>query len=160
MAGPEPRELRDDPTISGEVRLLRQVNPKRQASAVDWSTLDDDGHPRIRGGAFQRASMTAAARYGYPERTLSLFLEDAVVLEYGSVEAWGATVRPGWGVVRVRAGQIRTAGEYLLERDDLDGLIGHTVAWAGGSGPKADSAQKALADHAIWVVPPDEGLAG
>lgn len=160
MAGPEPRDLQDDPTISGEVRLLRQVNPKRQASAVDWSTLDGNGHPRIRGGAFQRASMKAAARYGYPERTLSLFVEAAVVQEYGSVEGWAATQRPGWGVARITAAQVRTAGEYLLERDDLDGLIGHTVAWAGGSGARADSAQKTLADQATWVVPPDEGSSG
>jgi hypothetical protein len=155
VAGPEPRELRDDPTIAGDVQLLRQVNPKRQASCVDWSTVDDDGRPRLRAGAFQRASKAIAVKYGYPERTLSLYLEDVIIQEFGSVEQWASRERPGWGVVRVSAAVLRKSGGFLLERDDLDGRVGHAVAWAGGPEKEAESAQKALSLVALWVVPPD-----
>jgi hypothetical protein len=138
---PEPRELRDDPTLAGDVSMLRQINPKRAATCVDWSQLDDDGVPRLRGGAFQRASLGFAQQYGYPVRTLSLYVEAAVIDEYGTVAAWAEAVgRPGWGVVRLSAGVLRSEGDFLIERDDLNGWIGHAVAWAGGSSNRADGA--------------------
>lgn len=155
MPEPELRELRDDPAIAGEVRMLRQINPKRTAASVDWSELDEAGRPRLRAGAFQRASPSFAQRYGYPVRTLSLYVEDAVLGQYGTVEAWAAEVRRGWGVVRVTAGLLRAEGDFLIQRDDLNGWVGHSVAWAGGSSNRADAAQKPLADRAVWLVPPN-----
>lgn len=155
MAEAGGRDLRDDPAITGSVSLLRQVNPRKAASCVDWSAVDTDGNPRLRAGAFQRASLTAAQKYGYPVRTLSLFVEEAVLGEHATVADWAAQVRPGWGVVRIMAGLLRSEGDFLIGRDDLNGWIGHAVAWAGGSSNRADGAQKALAEHAVWLVAPD-----
>lgn len=159
MPEPEPRELQDDQTLAGDVPMLRQINPKRAASCVDWSQLDDGGIPRLRGGAFQRASLAVAQKFGYPMRTLSLYVEAAVLDEYGTVAAWAEAVRPGWGVVRLSAGLLRSEGDFLIERDDLNGWIGHAVAWAGGSSSRADTAQKPLADGSQWVVAPDPAYA-
>lgn len=158
MAEPGEAELRDDPTISDGVALLRQVNPKRAAPAVDWSELDVHGVPRLRAGAFQRASLEMARRYGYPVRTLSLYLEDVVITHHGSVAAWALAERPGWGVVRLTADLLRSAGGFHLVRDDLDGRLGHTVAWAGDTDKRAEAAQKVLAGGAVWLVSPDESL--
>ena len=153
------RVLRDDPSLDGDIPLLRQVNPKRAAPCVDWDSISSGGFPKLRAGAFQRASKQMAERYGYPERTLSVFVEDAVLAEYETVAAWAQSARPGWGVVRITAGALRQEGGYLLERDDLNEWVGHTVAWPGVSGRKADSAQHVLAVQAEWVVAPDPGCA-
>jgi len=156
---PELRDLQDDPSIGGSMWLLRQVNPKKSAPCVDWSDLDALGRPRIRAGSFQRASLAASQHYGYPVRTLSLFVEDAVLGSYSSLEEWASAVRAGWGVVRVAASLVRDSGDFLIQRDDLNGWVGHSVAWAGGSNEKAESAQKLLAAAAEWVVTPDPALA-
>lgn len=155
MAGDGPRELRNDPSLDGAVPLLRQVNPKRSAPCVDWTQVDSAGFPRLRAGAFQRASTQMAEQFGYPERTLSVYIEDVVIEEFGSVADWAAVARPGWGVVRISAGTLRQEGGFLLERDDLNGWMGHTVAWAGNSSAKADSAQQPLATSAEWLIAPD-----
>jgi hypothetical protein len=156
---PEPRDLRDDPRITGDVALLRQVNPKRSAPCVDWSEIDALGRPRLRAGTFQRASLEFSQRFRYPVRTLSVFLEEAVLGEFPTVDEWAAAVRPGWGVVRISAGLVRSAGDFLIQRDDLNGWVGHSVAWAVGSNEKAEAAQKLLATDAEWVVAPDPALA-
>ena len=101
------RVLRDDPSLDGDIPLLRQVNPKRAAPCVDWDSISSGGFPKLRAGAFQRASKQMAERYGYPERTLSVFVEDAVLAEYETVAAWAQSARPGWGVVRITAGALR-----------------------------------------------------
>ena len=159
MPQPELRDLQDDPAIGGSMWLLRQVNPKRSAPCVDWSDLDGLGRPRIRAGSFQRASLGASQGYGYPVRTLSLFVEVAVLGSYSSLEEWASVVRAGWGVARVAASVVRESGDFLIQRDDLNGWVGHSVAWAGGSNEKAESAQKILATAAEWVVAPDPALA-
>lgn len=150
------RTLHDDDALSGDVWLLRQINPNPKSRHVDWSTVDEVGHPIVRSSAFQRASRKRADEFGYPERTLSLFLESAVIEQYGSIPEWlRATDKPRLGVVRVKAQWLRDLGEMGLERDDLNGFVGHTVAWACGSGGRADSAQPTLADLCEWVLVPE-----
>lgn len=154
-APPPEKTLVDDPAIDGEVSLLRQVNPNDTAGMVDWDQVDADGSPTVRSAAFQRASRKAATREGYPERTMSVFLEEAVIEQYGSVEQWlSATGRPNWGVVRVEARWFRHFGKMAIMRDDHRGLVGHAVAWAADSGGKADAAQPDLAANSTWVVLP------
>lgn len=149
------KTLIDDPEIDGEVRLYRQINPKETAGMVNWAQADEEGNPVVRSSAFQRASTKAATREGYPERTMSVFLEAAVLEHYGSVEGWlSETGRSTWGVVRVQARWFRQFGSMALMRDDHRGLMGHSVAWATESGGKADAAQPDLAANSTWVVRP------
>lgn len=154
-APPPEKTLVDDPAIAGDVAVLRQVNPKETAGMVDWDQVDAGGSPTVRSAAFQRASRQAATREGYPERTMSLFLEEAVVEHYGSIEEWlSQTGRPDWGVVRVEARWFREVGKMAIMRDDHRGLVGHSVAWAAESGGRADAAQPDLAANSSWVVLP------
>lgn len=155
MSDTPTRILVDDPEIGGSVSLLRQINPSTQASHVDWEQMVG-GQPRVRSAAFQRASRQFALREGYPEQTLSLFLEKVVVDEHGTVELWlDAVDRSSWGVVRITAQLLRDEGAMAIERDDHRALLGHCVAWATGSSGKARSAEPILAARAEWVVVPE-----
>jgi len=156
MSEPLPlHDLIDDEAISGDVALLRQINPNPQSHNIDWNTIDGEGKPKVRSAAFQRASRQYAEREGYPEQTLSLYLESVVVEEHGSVQNWLTAVdRSGYGAVRVRAQLLREEGGMGIQRDDHRGYIGHCVAWALVSGSKARSAEPIFAARSEWVVVP------
>lgn len=157
MSEPLPlHDLIDDPSISGDVALLRQINPNPQANNIDWTTIDADGKPKVRSAAFQRASRQFAEREGYPQQTLSLYLESVVVEQHGSVQGWLEAVgRTGYGAVRVAAQLVRHEGVMAIQRDDHRGYVGHCVAWAIASGNKARSAEPVLAARSEWVVVPE-----
>lgn len=152
--------LVDDRELEGDIPLLRQINPNPAANNVDWEDLDAGGFPRLRSAAFQRASKKIASQEGYPEQTLSVYLERVVLDSYGSVEAWLRVVgRPGYGVARVTAQQLRQLGSLSLRRDDHRGFIGHCVGWAAESGSKSRAGEPALAEVAEWVVKPQHTTA-
>jgi len=157
MSEPLPlHELIDDPSISGDVALLRQINPKPQSNNIDWATIDADGKPKVRSAAFQRASRQFAEREGYPQQTLSLYLESVVVQQHGSVQGWLEAVgRQDYGVVRITAQLVRHEGVMAIQRDDHRGYLGHCAAWAIESGSKARADEPVLAARSEWVVVPE-----
>ena len=120
----------DDPTISGDERLLRRIHP----SHVNW---DDSGDPNISSAAFKD-----------PELSVNL---SSVMLETGRVPGDAIRGYAGFGLAAITAADARSQ-QQAVARDPLPEEPAHGVVY----GPKKrGGVSTKLRDAAQWVVIPN-----
>lgn len=126
-------EAADDPTIADEAHLWRRVTP-------DWLVFDANlGCRRLSSQAFQNLEADR----------LSVLLAQ-MVEESGRTPADVLSGYPGYSLASVLAGFARQHQQMIVRAPEAgEPAHCHMV----GKKPKA--VQKALAKHAVWVLPPE-----
>ncbi len=118
----------DDPTLSGEIALLRRIPP--WADRVTW---DEHGRP-----------VASSQNFKDKDEELSVFIEVEATVE-GVLAG-----HPGFGLVRFSAQQVRTVcgPTIIICRDPLDpGPLGHVLICGRITG----SMRQKLKGLAQWV---------
>src|SRR5947207_10930714 len=105
-----PTAFVDDTSIPGAALLYRRI-PQQW---VDWNTVDTEGRPRIKRGAFQDYSPAMAHQQGYPGPCMSVCL--ASVLEQDGrassslLEGWGEA----YGIASIEVSVLRDTDQGVM----------------------------------------------
>jgi len=138
----------DDPTVLDSDVLYRMV----RYDTVQW---DGENAVRARTNAFQDQPPQRAQKMGYPAVALSVYLGS--ILQRDGIDPANLVEdsrwRGGYGVASITAGQARLEGQGVA-RDPLPDSAAHCLVFARSGRKKTKGQSKALARHAIIVVPP------
>lgn len=135
----------DDPTLSGDIRLLRRV--KRT-----WLEASQSGDLRVTSFAFQLQAAETARHKGYPDRCMSVALESIVISERGDIRAM-LDDYDGYGLAVVTAGLLRECRLGLQHVPEL-GEPWHVAAFSMGSNQDMKKAKTLLARNCGLLIAP------
>ena len=124
------------------------------ANTVRWQ---DGTVVRVQTNAFRDQSPERAIRMGYPAVAVSVFLGS--VMDEMGIEPADLIQDPRWqggyGVASITAEQARSEGQGI-RRDPQPGSPAHGLVFAKHGSKKTMGQSKALARHALVVLPPAE----
>ena len=123
-----PHVFADDPSIPGDERLLRRINPT-------WINWDERGNATISSAAFK-------------DEELSVNLE-SIMLQDGRRPEDAVRTRPGYGLATITASHARSLNQAVA-RDPKPEEPSHGVVY----GRKQRAICRGLRDGATWIVTP------
>ena len=135
MTSPEDcrRQFPDDPQIADGVRLLRRIPP--------WHFVRDDNAGCVR-------PSSAAFVDDQDGDPMSVYRQD-VIEDEGGVPGRVLANHPGFGLVSLSAGQVRSR-DQTVHADPVPEESSHGIV----CGPKSKSTRKWFAHQAQWAVAP------
>lgn len=146
----EPAPYEDESeAIPDDAVLLRRVAPE----FIDMDDLDEEGRPRLSSAAFQDYQESRARELGYPGPAMSVHLASVLDESGKSAESVLVGQRPGFGLVRFTAGDVR-AHSMGVQRRPTEDDPAHAVVFATNRPKRSASQQKRVRDAAEWIVIP------